>query len=148
MSSTDATVQVPVSRNRVITALMPYVEGFVGSSTTDGHWEASGGYGNYTYHLRLLGEHEEILTLSITWNQVFHETDTPRLLAALNACHKQFMPWPAASVWPARGGVVVRAFNTMDYELGVSDQQLNRHVEAAIGLAQRLFTLLEGELLR
>ena len=128
----------PLTRDRVVATL-------VASNWTyfiDSEGDVGGFWDNNVFYFFTFGEAKEIFQVRGIWVQRPPASELPRLAALVNewnALHR----WPKGMVYESNGVAQVRGELTVDYEHGVTDEQLRQHVRCAISTTMDMFKHLE-----
>ncbi len=106
-----------------------------------GYWD-----GHLFYFLRM-GQSEEYLQVRGRWNRVVAGDQLARVMALVNQWNADRL-WPKGYVRPEGGDgqpevVGVYAEHTVDYEHGLTDEQLDQHLACGISTALQLFEHLD-----
>ncbi len=125
----------PLSKQRIKDSLE--AAGWSYSVDSDGDIGGGWEYGSFFFFLN--GKSEELLCVRGYWRGVLEESD---YLRALETCNS----WNAEKIWPKcyvarddEGGVRVNIEVNVDYEHGLSDEQLAQHLLCAVNTGMSFF---------
>lgn len=128
----------PLSKDRIKAAL----ERSGWSYSVDSDGDIGGGWEEFSAYFFINGNSEEFLCVRATWRGKLEEADR---LAALQACNE----WNRDRIWPKvyvrdddEGMIRVHAEHNVDYEFGLTDDQLSQHIICAINTSGGFFTHL------
>jgi hypothetical protein len=104
-----------------------------------------GFWGDHLMEFLLYGEHDEVLQVRAHWGRPLGVDQRPAVLDALNA-HASGRLWPKAYVdVDDDGELLVLAEHAIDYEHGVTDEQLDLHLACALNASLGLFEELDRQ---
>jgi len=128
----------PLSQQRVIDQLD--AKNFTYSLDDDG--DLGGIWDDHVFYFFLLGADREFLQVRGRWAREVGLDQVPALLAAVNAWNTDKL-WPKAYVRVDGTDVGVYAEHVVDYEHGLTDQQLELHMACGISTTLQLFEHLD-----
>lgn len=104
-----------------------------------GYWDG------HLFYFFLMGEHKEILQIRGRWNRDIPADAYEDMLETANRVHVERM-FPRIAVLREEDGTLgVYTQHSVDYEHGVTDEQLRLHTATAIGTSLRFFELLDEQ---
>lgn len=106
------------------------------------HASVGGYWGDHLVEFLVYGEHDEVLQVRAHWGRPLPVDRRAAVLDALNA-HASAKLWPKAYVDVEDDELIVLAEHTVDYEHGVSDEQLDVHLGCALNTSLGLFEQLD-----
>lgn len=128
----------PLSKDRVKAALER--EGWSYNVDSDGDIGGGWEYGSFFFFLN--GEQEELLCVRGFWRGRLDESD---YVKALELCNT----WNADRIWPKvyigrddEGRGRINAELNVDYEPGLTDEQLSQHLRCAVNTGMSFFELV------
>ncbi|MCD4549491.1 MULTISPECIES: YbjN domain-containing protein [unclassified Schaalia] len=112
----------------------------------DNEGDLGGMWEDNTFHFMLRGEKKEILVVSGRWhnNCPFEKLEQIREL---------IINWHRGKLWPKcyhriddEGRIRLYTEVSVDYEHGLTDKQLEQHIDCALGTSGQFFSMLDEEL--
>lgn len=136
MSNFDLPLSVlaPLSKERILARL----EANGANCGPDEDGDIGGIWDSHLFYFFVGGENSEILQLRGRWNRQVNQSQYQRLLELANQVNTEQL-FPKAYVRLEDGEVGLYAEHTVDYEPGVSDEQLDLHLAAGIGSSLQFF---------
>lgn len=140
----DTTVPVavlePLSRRRVMEAL----EGLEFAYLVDRNAEISTEWEHGRYYLNIAGKNNTVLSVTGFWGGWLDARYREELLEECNKWNKDhYMPKANISV-DSDGDQHVMVEHSVDYEFGVTDEQLHQHIRMAVNPGNVFFEELSG----
>jgi len=128
----------PLTRDRVAAALGSMDCQFGRDEDGDcfGNWDG------HTFRFFCVGNEGEIFTVRSFWNPEPPLDMQPQVLQELNQWHGERI-WPKAYVNEYNSKLIISAEHSVDYEHGLTDNQLIQHLQCAINTMIGLFEHLE-----
>ncbi|UZN02686.1 YbjN domain-containing protein [Cellulomonas sp. S1-8] len=130
----------PLSRDRITAALdgrdMRY--GIDDDGDVGGYWDG------HLFYFFIMGESGEHLQVRGRWNRKVDVAETPAVLAIVNEWNATHL-WPKGYVRTEDEVVGVYAEHTVDYEHGVSDEQIDLQLACGISTGLQLFEFLDDQ---
>lgn len=109
----------------------------------DDDGDLGGWWDGHLFYFFLMGPAKEILQIRGRWNRDIPNSELEALLATANQVHIERM-FPRVAVLPGDDGSLgIYGAHTVDYEHGVTDDQLRLHFATAISSTLQFFTLLD-----
>ena len=109
---------------------------------TDADGDLVGRWDGHPFWFMTLGDGHEYFQVRGRWARQVPSTELGTVLLAANAWSES-MVWPKLYVRIEDDQVAVYSEHTMDYEYGVTDEQLDLHVTIGIASALRFFAELD-----
>ena len=138
VSGTPQQLLEPLSRDRIKTVLdargLNY--GVDDDGDVGGYWDG------HLFYFFVLGQSDEYLQVRSRWNRQVGAQEQAALQDAVNAWNADRL-WPKAYVRVEDGVPAVYAEHTVDYEHGVTDQQIDLHLMCAISTSLKLYEQLD-----
>lgn len=140
-STGSAGALAPLSRDRITAVLdagsMHY------SIDSDG--DVGGWWDGHLFYFFLMGQDKEILQVRARWNRTVNPDQYGNVLRLVNQVNTERL-FPRLSVMiDDDGDVSVFAMHGVDYEKGVTDEQLDVHFATAIGSTLSAFGFLDEQ---
>lgn len=124
----------PLTRDRVAASL----QAKEWSSFVDSDGDLGGFWENNVFYFLIAGQKKEILQVRGVWRERLPAAERPRVLDLVSDWNTRKL-WPKAVVQEVDDELVVRGEVTVDYEHGLTDEQLAQHVRCAISTTLDLF---------
>jgi len=128
----------PLTHER-LTALMDAREMNYG---VDDDGDIGGFWDGHLFYFFRLGEHQEMFQVRGRWNRVVGVDQLPEIAALVNQWNADKI-WPKAYVKAEGDEVGVYGEHSVDYEYGLTDDQIYQHISCALGTTLRLFEHLD-----
>ena len=128
----------PLSKDRIKHAL----EEAGWSYNVDSDGDIGGGWEYGSFYFFVNGEHDELLCVRGFWRGELAEADYARALEAANEWNREKL-WP--KMYVARddaGNVRLNAEHNVDYEHGLTDEQLSQHLLCVVNTSMSAFEKL------
>lgn len=129
----------PLTQER-LTALLDAREMNYG---VDDDGDVGGWWDGHLFYFFRLGEHQEMFQVRGRWNRTVGADQFAALSALVNEWNADKL-WPKAYLRAEGDAVGVYGEHTVDYEFGLTDEQVYQHISCAIGTTLRLFEHLDG----
>ena len=112
----------------------------------DSDGDVGGTWNGHTFYFFVTGEHNEILHVQGRWKDSLPPERRPEVLAVIDAWHQDSY-WPKAYTrLSERGDIEVYAEHAVDWEFGVTDDQLFETMLCGVATSLRLFDHLAQRL--
>lgn len=133
----DAVLQ-PVSRHRIMDAL----ERLGYAYFVDSDAEISGVWDHGRFYFSVAGHKDDIFSVSGFWSGYLPADRRPQLLETCNRWNREhYMPKAEVTV-DGDGDQHIVVEHSVDYEFGVTDEQLNQQIVSTVGPGNAFFRLL------